>query len=281
MDHSFCVEVARDFKDSNVAILVHNLKFWTNRNLANKKHIYDGHCWIYNSVEAWIELFPYWSKKNMQTIIKNAIKYGLIIKGNYNSTKYDRTCWYALTPKAFEYYPEINNEKYLNLLNPLSSQNREMEFPQSGNRFPTNGQPIPDSKPDNKPITNTDPVLCSSDDERTQDDNCLKTFEKFWELYPRKDNKKNALKIWKKEKLYKYAENIANDIKFRMSNKDEWGSREKKYIPMPATYLTQERWNDNIEANQPKPSFTSYTGWLIANQLEDTEVNKETYRAIS
>lgn len=117
--------IAIDFS-VNVSIFIQKLAEWTFINLANKKHIHDGHCWSYNTLEAYEEIFPWWSKRQLETIINNAVKDGLVIKGNYNQHKYDRTSWYALTIKALIYYPELTTEKNLLALAESISPNGEM-----------------------------------------------------------------------------------------------------------------------------------------------------------
>ena len=55
-------------------------------------------------MEALLELFEFWTKDQLRTVIKNCEKKGLIVKGNYNKIAYDRTIWYALTPLALDIY---------------------------------------------------------------------------------------------------------------------------------------------------------------------------------
>ena len=64
------------------------------------------------------------------------------------------------------------------------------------------------------------------------------SFDEFWKVYPRKDNKKKAAVTWnrlsnKKRKL------AFNDCQMRFIG------REKQFIMMPTTYLNGERWNDD------------------------------------
>lgn len=117
--------IAVDF-GVNVSIFVQKLAEWTFLNLANKKNLHDGHCWSFNTLEAYEEIFPWWSKRQLETLINNAVKDGLVLKGNYNQHKYDRTCWYALTTKALHYYPELTTEIHLQRLAESISQNCEM-----------------------------------------------------------------------------------------------------------------------------------------------------------
>lgn len=84
------------------AIMLENFKFWIDKNIANEKHFYDGNYWTYNSLDAFTKLFPFWSKRQIERIIKNLEKDGFLIKGNYNKMAFDRTSWYALTEKAWK-----------------------------------------------------------------------------------------------------------------------------------------------------------------------------------
>jgi len=62
-------------------------------------------------------------------------------------------------------------------------------------------------------------------------------FFDFWSLYPRKEAKKKAEAAWRqltKEKKQK----ALNDIR------DRYTETEKKYIPLPTTYIHGERWDD-------------------------------------
>lgn len=151
MDHAFNTNIAAEY-DVNIAILLQNFKFWTFNNLANNRHIYDGLCWSYDTLEALADLFPYWSRRQIERIINNAFDAGLLQKGNYNQTKYDRTVWYALTPLAYSFYPELLKEKYLKSLYLSISPNGEMDFTKWRNRFPQTVTPIPDTNPDTKPF---------------------------------------------------------------------------------------------------------------------------------
>lgn len=99
MTHIFDVEIAKEY-GVNAAILLQNLGYWIMRNKANETNYYDGKYWTYNSRKAWSELFPYMSERQIDTAFKKLIDNGLVVTGNYNKLKYDRTLWYALTQKG-------------------------------------------------------------------------------------------------------------------------------------------------------------------------------------
>lgn len=68
-------------------------------------------------------------------------------------------------------------------------------------------------------------------------------FQEFWCAYPRHENKKKAMDIWKRKKLDKKAELIISDTINRKMNHQPWLDG---FIPHATTYLNGERWDDNI-----------------------------------
>lgn len=159
MNHCFNLGIANEF-DPNIAIFIQSIAYWTHNNLTNKRNLIDGHCWSFNTLEALCETFTYWSKRQLETVIKNAIKSGLLIKGNHNQTKYDRTCWYALSHDAYRFFPELCQEHFIKRLYDSISPNCEMEYAEWRNRFTQNVTPIPTTKTITKSntITNSESV---------------------------------------------------------------------------------------------------------------------------
>src|SRR5690606_9437487 len=136
----------------NVAIFLNNLAFWIHKNQANKKHFHDGRYWTYNTQEAFTELFPYWTRQNLRTVIKYCIDNNLIIKGNYNETTYDRTQWYSLTDLGLSLFDCFNNTQKTPNNEPIPiGWNQPMERLEPTNELVRTNQPIPDSKPADNP----------------------------------------------------------------------------------------------------------------------------------
>lgn len=80
----------------NAAVIFQNINFWIEKNQANRQNLRDGRSWTYNSISAFSKLFPYLSEKQIRTALEKLVNAELIIKGNFNDDRYDRTCWYAL-----------------------------------------------------------------------------------------------------------------------------------------------------------------------------------------
>lgn len=71
-------------------------------------------------------------------------------------------------------------------------------------------------------------------------------FDQFWDAYPKKTAKAEAMKVWQKIKpTGELTNRILQHIDHRVSC-GEWGAANKKYILNPATFLRNERWNDEI-----------------------------------
>lgn len=66
-------------------------------------------------------------------------------------------------------------------------------------------------------------------------------FQQFWKAYPRKVGKGAALKSWKTKKppLDKCLRTLSLLVKT-----DQWMREDGRYIPHPATWLNQGRWDD-------------------------------------
>ena len=94
MTHSFDIGIAEKV-GVNSAIIYSNILFWSMKNKANGKHLYDDLYWTYNSVKAWKELFPYLGESAIKTALKKLEDNGFIVSGEHNTNRYDRTRWYA------------------------------------------------------------------------------------------------------------------------------------------------------------------------------------------
>ena len=110
----------------NEAIFLANMKFWITQNKANGRNFREGRYWTYNSYEAFQEIFPFWSARQIRTIIDKLVELKVILKENkFNKQKNDHTNWYAfvnedewINVKALEQKIELTNlssEEEINL----------------------------------------------------------------------------------------------------------------------------------------------------------------------
>lgn len=72
-------------------------------------------------------------------------------------------------------------------------------------------------------------------------------FEAFWQLYPRKVGKDAAWRVWMRKKHELPLANELAAILARQCHCEQWQRDGGQYIPHPATWLNQGRWQDEIE----------------------------------
>lgn len=126
------------------SIMIANLQFWIQKNEANGKHFHDGRFWTYNSIEAFTKLFPFWTARQIRRILKSLEEKGVVVTGNYNTSAYDRTTWYAFGDsfllKGQKHFTETSNgndqsgKSIINTDNKLDNKPNEAA---NGGLFPT------------------------------------------------------------------------------------------------------------------------------------------------
>ena len=80
------------------AALLFHFMFWIDFNRKKKKHFHDDKYWTYSSIVTLHKsYFPFFSEGQIRRAIDSFFKQNIIIKGNYNKLKYDKTTWYSLT----------------------------------------------------------------------------------------------------------------------------------------------------------------------------------------
>lgn len=72
------------------------------------------------------------------------------------------------------------------------------------------------------------------------------SFERFWSCYPRKTAKQNALKAWLKLKPDEALVNGILSALERFKKTEQWLRDNGRYIPYPATWLEDRRWEDEV-----------------------------------
>lgn len=72
-------------------------------------------------------------------------------------------------------------------------------------------------------------------------------FKAFWEAYPRRIGKGDAEKAWKKLRPSLALQELILAAIDRQRRSRQWREDNGKYIPHPATWLRQKRWDDELE----------------------------------
>lgn len=237
--HSFYVHDAEKHGVEK-AVILYNLRFWLEKNHASNKNLHDGYYWTYNSAKAFAVLFPYYTARKIERLLRQMENDGLILSGNYNKAGYDRTKWYSMPEFSLR---SLDNSQSPNMENAISKsgecnlQNCSMESPNMENAFSKSEAPIPDINTDGKPDINTDA-------------NDVIEFDDFWDAYGKKVDTAKCKAKWKKLTAKQHKEIMANVFDYVAANSD------KQYRKNPLTYLNGQCWLDEIIERQPQPTYT-------------------------
>ncbi|HBD95735.1 MAG TPA: hypothetical protein DC057_16320, partial [Spirochaetia bacterium] len=79
----------------NSAIILQNFAFWITLNKKNNSNYIDGKFWSFQTLKKLTDKFPFLTQNKIRYAIDKLVFEGILIKGNFNKTKYDRTVWYA------------------------------------------------------------------------------------------------------------------------------------------------------------------------------------------
>lgn len=86
------------------AILLQNFFYWHNCNEGNKDMTKEGRVWFFRSVKQISEEYKYLSVGKVRDAIERLVYSGLVIKGDFNEDKVQRTSWYSLSDKVLEIF---------------------------------------------------------------------------------------------------------------------------------------------------------------------------------
>jgi len=160
--HSFDVEVASKI-GIQCAIVLSDICNWVkwNQDEGKQDNYHHGRFWSYRSYPAFVKHFPYWNERQIRTIIEKLLKEELLLVGNFNKLKYDRTSWYTPSDKGLkilgrliedsqidtsdEHSPreDANFEKPSEPTSPLICQKSQMEETKKSDENDENDRPIP------------------------------------------------------------------------------------------------------------------------------------------
>ena len=246
MYHSFDADIATEYGIPE-SIFLCNIAFWVKQNTLNKHNCFEGKYWTYNSMSAYAGLFPYMSKSTIQRVVKHLKDEGLILTGNFNNDKFNHTNYYTLTEKGLSLvYNSVSR----------NSQNDVIE----GASFNSS---IFNSNTDNTNINDTN--ITTDNPPISPEEKINFLFSCFWEVYPKKVKKKDAFKAFKAIKnIEKILPDIINDVEIKKQTHN-WKKQNGQYIPYPASYLREERWNDVNEVAEKQAKIDE----IVAANIDD------------
>jgi hypothetical protein len=101
------------------------------------------------------------------------------------------------------------------------------------------------------------------------------SFNKFWSIWPqnraggyqRKGGKAMCLKTWIKRHHYTQADTICKHVEW-LKTTAEWLHEGGRFIPMPITYLNQQRWDGAEIPELPKPKSNEFLQQFDAHRAK-------------
>ncbi len=271
MIHTFDTEVAKKY-GVHAAVLLQNIVFWIAKNAANDTNYIDGYYWTYNSASAMSKLFPYLTKKQVETALGKLRDDGIILAENHNADLRDRTLWYTITPKGMEL---VGEQAFFGITK------KESPYYQKGISHVTKkeygcsqtGAPLPDINTDKKQQIKNEDVLSPLPPYQPEDEKSAakppdgkkkskllnqiqqERFNRFWATYPRKISKGQAEKTWAKidpdDALTETIIKAIGEAKQRDSR-----FREERFTPHPSTWLNGAEWENQYGAEEAKNDGT-------------------------
>lgn len=119
--------LAKMLGDLEEAAILQQIHYWTQKNM----NIRDGYSWVYNSMKDWWKQLPWFkTEKTLRSKFTSLEKKGLLVTGNYNKAKFDRTKWYRIDYDAFSQMVTAYGKNDLTMYPNLPNA--------SGKNYPTN-----------------------------------------------------------------------------------------------------------------------------------------------
>lgn len=126
----------------NEAIVLQQVNYWVKKSTK----IIEDRPWVYNSMEGWHEQFPFFHIDTVKNIFKRLAGMGLLITGNHNKNRFDRTKWYTID---YEKLDEIERQSIMeNFTNAEGSDSLMEEGSAHQSDEGANHQPIPETTRD-------------------------------------------------------------------------------------------------------------------------------------
>lgn len=133
LGHMMNVDMAIKY-GTDCALLLHHFIHWIRFNHSLGRNFHEGRTWMYQTRKEMAANFPYWSEDEVRRLTDKLVDLGVLRKGNFNKSNFDKTLWYA-----------FENEKMFTIGNFAKS---------TGETAKSTGEtakPIPNTEPNTEP----------------------------------------------------------------------------------------------------------------------------------
>lgn len=133
----------------------------------------------------------------------------------------------------------VEDQDYIKILNFEKHQNPHKNEKEAGSDIPD----IDGTKTDNIGTSRADSLLLIPDSFNPLTESIEKDFNEFWLSYPKKTGKEAARKAWNKTRPNITI--VLNALAWQKESK-QWFEKGGQFIPNPATWINQHRWDDEM-----------------------------------
>ena len=223
---------------------------------SNKRcgRLVDDERWIYNSYKGWQEeFFPFWSERTIADVFRALEKMGLVKSSQLDIKQGKAMKYYTISQVA---KTVLTSERLTHQADSSTWGGMLQDLPDHQAK---NGRSARASIISNITKTHTEEIQKAetqkvNDDkshptEKPQGGNTDSEFESFYSSYPRKVAKPQAKKAWSKNKCV-----LAEVLPALEQHKKTW--KDPQFVPYPATWLNQRRWEDETIVKQESSVFT-------------------------
>jgi hypothetical protein len=281
----------------DAAIIISHFRYWITHNKAHGINFHKNRTWTFSTLEALQKLFPFWTVKQIWTILNKLIKQKIIVKAEFNKDKRNRTKWYAFCNESDFLSPQITQVKQPETPQPapeiipdLASQNENVEFPDVDAPVSQMGNSIGkiQAEKDNRGINTR---ARSLDQKKRKSANLpipySDEFLQFWENFPELDalgSKQGAWASWQNLVATNQLPDVPALLEIARAQADEalllaQTRRRSVYFRHVVTWLNQRGWEDKTikvhvlpAAKEPEKRYKSYDEQLIESADEAIKI---------
>lgn len=159
--HSYNVEIAIEYGIEE-AILIHHFAYWIGEHVTNGIDLHEGRFWSFDKTDALYAVLPeFKSKKKIEYFINKLVDKDILMKGNFNNVKFNRTLWYTFTDNGLRIIFENRILTYECMVKIIEEVSKVSDFdfskfgngnPKNENTITHNNQPYSNNSPINSPI---------------------------------------------------------------------------------------------------------------------------------
>lgn len=206
----------------NEAIILQQIHYWIDNKYC-AGHIHLDRKWIYNTVSQWHEQFPFISVSTIKRVMVDLRDKGLIDVQKLSKDGLNHTNYYTINYESLDAMRgQIEQIDQLNLSQP------------NGSNW---------SKPNR---TETTTKTKGKKPRALLADDGGEHFKTFWSAYPKKAGKDAAKKAFVKRKFDEQAFAKVMDALNEQKASEQWVKDAGQFIPHPATWLNQGRFDDEL-----------------------------------